>query len=185
MELKKLLETRRSTRSLAPVEVTEDLIHDLAHCAKLAPSCSNNQPWRFVFAYDPGVLKRLFATMAEGNEWTHEASMLVAVFSARDFDHYDEKREYYLYDTGMATAFLLLRAADLGLVAHPIAGFDDDKAKDILGIPREMTLIALINIGKKADQVNPVLSDMMALGEKQRPPRKEFHEFAYINKYKP
>jgi nitroreductase len=93
------------------------------------------------------------------------------------------ERLYYLFDTGMATAFIILRATELGLVAHPIAGFDETSAKDILGIPNAMRLITLVIIGKHAETVNPVLSDPMKLGEKQRPPRKTIEEFIYINKY--
>jgi nitroreductase len=93
-------------------------------------------------------------------------------------------RIYYLFDTGIATALILLRATELGLVAHPIAGFNEDQAKRILDIPDEMRLITLINVGKHSTEVNPVLSDSMKLGEKQRPPRIPLEEFAYKNKYK-
>jgi nitroreductase len=183
MELKELIDIRRSYRSLAPAEITEDLVRDLAHSASMAPSCFNNQPWRFVFAYDPAVLQQLFTAMDKGNEWTFKASLIVAVFSKPDLDCQSGDREYYLFDTGMGSAFLMLRAADLGLVAHPIAGFNPDTVKRILDIPEEMTLVTLINVGKKSDTVNPVLNETMAEIEKNRPPRKPFNEFAFINKY--
>ena len=94
------------------------------------------------------------------------------------------ERLYYLFDTGMATAFLILRATELGLVAHPIAGFNETSAKEILGIPKEMRLITLVIVGKHSEIVNPVLSDPMKLGEKQRPPRKSIDEFIFIDKVK-
>jgi len=78
----------------------------------------------------------------------------------------------------------MLRATELGLVAHPIAGFDESSAKEILRIPNAMRLITLVIIGKHTETVNPVLSDSMKLGEKQRPPRKAIDDFIYINKYK-
>jgi hypothetical protein len=71
----------------------------------------------------------------------------------------------------------------LDLVAHPIAGFDEEKVKKILGIPQEMTLITLVNIGKHSKEVNPNLSDNMKLGEKQRPPRKSLDQFIYLDRY--
>ena len=79
--------------------------------------------------------------------------------------------------------FLILRATELGLVAHPIAGFKEDQAKEILKIPEEMRLITLVIIGKHSKEVNPVLSDAMKLGEKQRPPRKQLQDFIFINNY--
>jgi nitroreductase len=83
----------------------------------------------------------------------------------------------------MATAFLILRAWDLGLVAHPIAGFDPIKVKAILKIPDEMTLIALVIVGKKKEAIDPILTEKQAGQERQRPERIPFEKFAYINRY--
>lgn len=159
MELQKIIDQRRSYRSLGPVEITESLIEELANNAKTAPSCFNKQPWRFVFAYDKDVLKQLFQTMAKGNEWTHQASMIIGVFSEQSLDCQNDELDYFLFDTGMATAILMLKATELGLVVHPIAGFDFPKAKRILNIPDEMTLITLLIVGKKMDTVSPLLSE--------------------------
>jgi nitroreductase len=81
-------------------------------------------------------------------------------------------RDYYLFDTGMATAFLILRATELGLVAHPIAGYDEDRVKDLLGIPKDMTVITLVNIGKHSSTIGSLLTEKQAQIEKARPSRK-------------
>ncbi|MBY9010502.1 MAG: nitroreductase family protein [Candidatus Lokiarchaeota archaeon] len=184
MSVKEIIKERRSYRSLDPVEISKDLIEDLAEMARISPSCGNKQPWRFVFAYDKEVLKKLFTVLSSGNKWVEKASMIIGVFSEPKNDCIIGERLYYLFDTGMATAFILLRATELGLVAHPIAGFDETSAKEILGIPNAMRLITLVIVGKHSDIVNPVLSDSMKLGEKQRPPRKTIDEFIYIDKVK-
>ena len=181
--VKEIIEKRRAYRSLEPVEISIDLIQDLAQMARISPSCANKQPWRFVFVYDKEMLHSLFTTLSEGNKWAEDASMIIAVFSKPEIACMIGERHYYLFDTGLATAFLILRATELGLVAHPIAGFKETAAKEILGIPKEMRLITLILIGKLSETVNPVLSDLMKLGEKQRPPRKPIDEIMYINKY--
>ncbi len=184
MSVKETIEKRRAYRSLEPVEITRDLINDLAEMAKISPSCGNKQPWRFVFVYDKKVLKQLFTALSGSNKWVEKASMVIGVFSKPENDCMIGERFYYLFDTGMATAFIMLRATELGLVAHPIAGFDEKSAKDILGIPDTMRLIALVIVGKHTETINPVLSDSMKLGEKQRPPRKTIEDFIYIDKYK-
>jgi len=184
MSVKETIEKRRAYRSLEPVEITQDLVNDLAEVAKIAPSCGNKQPWRFVFVYDKQVLKQLFTALSGSNNWVEKASMVIGVFSKPENDCMIGERLYYLFDTGMATAFIMLRATELGLVAHPIAGFEETAAKDILGIPNAMRLITLIIIGKHSKEVNPVLSESMKLGEKQRPPRKAIEDFIYIDKYK-
>jgi len=184
MSVKETIEKRRAFRSLDPVGITRDLIKDLAETARITPSCANKQPWRFVFAYDKNVLNELFSVLSVGNKWVKKASMIIGVFSEPENDCIIGERLYYLFDTGMATAFLILRATELGLIAHPIAGFKETPAKEILGIPKNMRLIALIAVGKHSEVINPVLSDSMKLGEKQRPPRKSIDEFIHINKVK-
>jgi nitroreductase len=181
MDVKQAIQTRRAYRSLEPVEITEELIKDLAESARLAPSCNNNQPWRFVFAHDPGVLKKLHGALSRGNRWVQAASMIVAVFSRDDLDCRIKGRNYYLFDTGMATAFLILRATELGLVAHPIAGFNEDAVKEILGIPEDMQVIALVNVGKHSETIGSLLSESQVEREKQRPARLPLEEFAYVN----
>jgi len=182
MNVKETINKRRAYRSLKPVEITEELIQDLADVARITPSCANNQPWRFVFVYEKNALNELFTVLSEGNKWVEKASMIIGVFSEPENDCVIGDRLYYLFDTGMATAFIILRATELGLVAHPIAGFKETAAKEILGIPLKMRLITLVIVGKHSELVNPVLSDSMKLGEKQRPPRKVVDEFIFMNK---
>ena len=183
MDVHAAIETRRAFRSLAPAPVPDELVRDLAHYAHFAPSCSNNQPWRFVFVTDPAVLEAMRPVFNAGNEWCHAASMVVAVFSRKEDDCLIRDREYHQFDTGLATAFLILRATELGLVAHPIAGFSPKKARELLGIPEAYQVITLILVGRHADSLSPVLSEQQAAWEKARPERFPFDKFAFLNRY--
>ncbi|MEO0114835.1 MAG: nitroreductase family protein [candidate division WOR-3 bacterium] len=183
MDVKTAIIQRRAYRSLEPVPIKEELVKDLAECAQLTCSCFNNQPWRFVFVYDPAMLKQLHSALSKGNEWCQFASMIIAVLSKKELDCQIKGRDYYLFDTGMATAFIILRATELGLVAHPIAGYDENKVKEILSIPDAMTVITLIIVGKHSDKINPVLSEKQVEAEKSRPERLPIEKFAFINQY--
>ena len=183
MNVKEAIKERRAYRSLEFVEVKDDLIKEFADLAQITPSCANRQPWRFIFVREKEQLDRLFTTLSKGNKWVEKASMIIAVFSKPDNDCIIGERQYYLFDTGLATAFIILRATELGLIAHPIAGFNEGKAKKVLEIPDEMRLITLVIIGKHSKEINPVLSDSMKLGEKQRPPRKKLEDFIFLNSY--
>ena len=185
MDVKEAIHTRRAYRSLEPVEITEELVRDMAESARLTCSCFNNQPWRFVFVYDPDVLKQLHTAMSKGNEWVQAASMIIAVFSKKDLDCVIKGREYYLFDTGLATAFIILRATELGLVAHPIAGFKEDEVKEILDIPDEMQVITLVIVGKQAESIGSLLTEKQAGWERERPERLPLEEFAYVNRFAP
>jgi len=185
MDLQDVVRKRRAYRSLSPVVITEELVRDLAGYAQLSPSCYNNQPWRFVFVYDPEVLEGLYDTLPRGNQWGRAASLIIAVFSTSTLDCVIREREYFLFDTGMATAFLMLRATEMGLVAHPIAGYDEEKAKELLGIPGDMRLITLLMVGKHSRDLSTELSEKQRESEGTRPERLPFGRFAYMNRYQP
>lgn len=185
MEVKDAIAQRRAYRSLAPADITDDLVEDLARHAQLAPSCNNNQPWRFVFVRDPASLAALHPALnSPGNDWAKAASMVVAVFSKKEDDCLIKDREYFLFDTGMAAAFLILRATELGLVAHPVAGFSPKKTREVLGIPEEYRVITLVNVGRKAAGISPVLNHKQVEQESTRTARKPLGEFAFLDRYR-
>ena len=183
MNVKEAIKNRRAFRSLEIVEITYELIKNFAEMAQIAPSCANKQPWKYIFIHEKEQLVRLFTTLSSGNKWVEKASMIIAVFSKPEDDCMIGERNYYSFDIGLATAFIILRATELDLIAHPIAGFKEEEAKKILKIPEEYRLITLVVIGKHSKTINPVLSESMKLGEKRRPPRKNLEEFIYFNSY--
>jgi nitroreductase len=183
MDVTTAIAVRRAYRSLAPVPITDALIEDLARHAQLAPSCSNNQPWRFVFVDDPAKLVEMRAVFTSTNAWAHAASMIVAVFSRKEDDCVIRDREYHLFGCGLAVGFLVLRATELGLVAHPIAGFSPKKTRGILGVPDAYQIISLILVGSKAETLNPVMTPKQIEEESVRPARFPLEAFAYRNRY--
>lgn len=186
MDVRTAIHLRRAYRSLEPVDIGRELIRDLAECASLAPSCFNKQPWRFVFVADRDRLLAMRRAINQGNEWTNDASLIVAVCTKRDLDCVmKDGREYALFDCGMASAGLILRATELGLVAHPIAGYDPDRVRELLAIPGDLTVVTLINIGRRAAAVRSGLPDWAVAAESARPERLPFERFAFIDRYQP
>jgi nitroreductase len=123
--------------------------------------------------------------LTAGNAWARAASIIIAVFSRKEDDCIIKDREYHQFGCGLASAFLILRATELGLVAHPIAGYSPKKTKEILGVPEEYQVIALIIVGKKAAALNPVLSPKQMEDEAKRPARLPFGKFVHVNRYQP
>lgn len=183
MDVHAAIEARRAFRSLDPVPITDALIADLARHAGLAPSCYNNQPWRFVFVDDPGTLEALRTVYSETNRWCWAASLAVVVFSRKDDDCVIRDREYHLFDTGMATAFLILRATELGLVAHPIAGFSPKRTREVLGIPEEFQVITIVLVGRRSESLSPALTEKQREAEARRPERLPLSSFVHRNRY--
>ncbi len=170
-----LIEARRAKRALSTDPVSAEEVELLIRAAHLAPSCFNNQPWRFIVIDDPQTLAAVKETMPTGNYWTAPAPVIIAVASQRDLDcTLSDNRDYFLFGCGMAVGNLMIQATQMDLVAHPIAGYNPVGVKEILGIPEEYTLITLVIVGRSGD-VSP-LSDQhreIELGPRDRKPLSE------------
>ena len=183
MNVTDAIHSRRAYRSLEPVEITKETVDDLASHAQLMASCFNNQPTRYVFVYERSKLEEMFTALSRGNVWAHQSSMIIAAFTKEEDDCVIRKRIYHQFDLGMATATMILRATELGLVAHPIAGFKPKKVREILGIPEEYQVLTLIIVGRKMQEIHPSLSEDQAKTELKRPERKPLNEWAFHNKF--
>ena len=179
-----LIRSRKALRALQPVDISPEEVTKIAELVSLSPSCMNNQPWRYIFVQDPAILQSMFTALTRGNAWAKNASMIVAVHSETSLDCQIPNRDpYFLFDTGMATAYLILLLTEMGLVAHPIAGFDLDKAKEILHIPQDKSLITLIIVGKHTSEFPEEMSEKQQENEGKRPKRKSVEEFISFNQY--
>lgn len=99
-------------------------------------------------------MEELYSSLLKNNSWFTNASIVIAVFSRSDLDCQNKDgRKYFLFDTGIAVGLLILRATEMGLVVHPIAGFNQDIAKKALNIPDNFTVITLIAVGKHASDI--------------------------------
>lgn len=166
-----LIQARRAWRALSPEPVPREALERLVEAAHLAPSCFNNQPWRFVVAQGE-ALEKVKAALPGGNYWAKPAPAILALASHRDLDcKLSDNRDYFLFGCGMATGFLMVQATQMGLVAHPIAGYDPVAVKEALGIPPDYVLITLIVVGRRGDPAT--LSDKhraLELGPRDRKP---------------
>ena len=184
MDVRTAIEKRRAFRALERFDATDDIIAELAGAARLAASCFNNQPWRFVFVTGPDILERMHEALSRGNEWARKASMIIAAFGKKDDDCLIKEREYYLFDIGMAVSAMVLRATEMGLVAHPIAGYSPSRAKEILGIPEDRMLITLVIVGKKSENIEG-LTDAQKIAEAERPARRDPAAIYSVDRYDP
>jgi len=161
-EILEPIERRRARRALSDEPIDREIVEEILAAAHLAPSCANNQPWRFVVVDDPGTLSSVKEGLSKGNYWAGPSPLIIAVASRADLDcRIPDGREYYAFGCGMAAMNLMVQATERGLIAHPIAGFRQAPVKEALGIPEPYQLITLIILGKPID-------DTSILSEKHR-----------------
>ena len=61
------IEIRRAKRALSEEKIPEEVIKRIMTAATYAPSCFNNQPWRFLVVTDDDKLEDMHAALAGGN----------------------------------------------------------------------------------------------------------------------
>jgi nitroreductase len=173
---------RWSPRAMSGEGISRDEIMSLFEAARWAPSSFNNQPWRFIYAMrDTENWGLFFGLMSEGNQaWAKNASVLVTVVSKKTFENGKSSRTHS-YDTGAAWENLALQGTLKGLVVHGMQGFDYDRARQVLNIPTEYEVEAMIAVGKPGKKEN--LPEKLQEGEFPST-RKIVSEIAFEGKFK-
>lgn len=145
-----LVQQRWSPRAFADREVETSKLLSVLEAARWAPSCFNEQPWRFIVAtrHEPAEFERLLACLIEFNQgWAKAAQVLILSVASLKFERNGKDNRHGIHDVGLATENLILQATALGLVAHAMAGFDADKARETYSIPESYEPVAAIALG--------------------------------------
>ncbi len=144
---------RWSPRALGR-DMTEEDLMALFEAARWAPSSYNNQSWRFLYATHRDEEWSTFKDLMNdfNTEWAEKGFALVVIASKTTFDHNGEESVTHSFDTGAAWENLALEASRRDLVAHGMQGFDYEKTAEVLDIPEEFEVEAMIAIGSKGDE---------------------------------
>jgi nitroreductase len=154
--------------SVSPAQVTA-----LLEAARWAATWGGRQPVRFVIGFRADeTFASLAATLRRGNAYAHAASALILVCADQGPD--ERTALYAAVDAGAAIANLTVEAVSRGLIAHPMAGFDVDAAREAFAIPDEVRPLAVVAVGVLGDyaEADPMLverdsrpRERMPLGE--------------------
>lgn len=188
----KLFLDRWSPRAMSGEEITDEELMTLFEAARWAPSSSNEQPWRFVYAKrDTPHWNRLFGLLVEFNQmWCKNAAVLVCLIAKKSFKcKKDEKEEdceekpnrNHMSDSGAAWENLALQASLKGLVCHGMAGYDVEKAREELKVPDDYEVVHMFAIGKPGDI--SVLHERMQKSEKPNTDRNPVKDFIFEGEF--
>ena len=153
-QVHELIRERWSPRAFSDEAVEEPRLRSLLEAARWAASCFNEQPWRFIVARKQNAteFERLLSCLNEKNQrWAKGAAVLVLSAASKVFAHDGRPNRHALHDAGQAAAQLTLQATALGLVVHQMAGFSQDRARQLYGIPDDVEPVAAMAIGYPGD----------------------------------
>ncbi|MGQ9719674.1 MAG: nitroreductase family protein [Nitrososphaerales archaeon] len=147
MDALEAIKSRRSIRKYRGDPIPEGLIFEILEAGRWAPSASNSQPWHFILLRDDRV-KRDIAEATTYGKFLAEAPIGIAVVID------PEASTHPVEDGAIATQNMLLAAHALGLGGCWIGSYGsvyEERAKEILNIPKEKRLISIISIGFPAE----------------------------------
>jgi nitroreductase len=174
-----LIAKRRSGRAFSSKPLDGATIGSLLEAARWAASSWNEQPWSFIVTEKEkrSDHERLVGCLVEFNvEWAQHAPVLMLSVARLNFASGQPNR-HALHDVGQAAANLALQATAMGLVAHQMAGFDVQKARDEFAIPGDHEPAAVIAVGYPGDPAG--LSDKLRKRELAPPQRKPLRDVVF------
>ncbi len=143
---------RRSVRRYEETGVSDAEIKQVLDAARYAPSWANLQGWNILVVKDAGVRGRVSEAI-EGNPGAKAvavAPVLIAVCMNPDASGSFPGRDYFMVDAGILMDHVMLEAADMGLGTVFIGHFDEDKVREVLGIPEPWRVVGLTPLGVPA-----------------------------------
>jgi nitroreductase len=156
-----LVRKRRSIRRFLPRPVGREKLLTCLEAARLAPSASNSQPWRFLVIDDPGLKDRLcreaFSGIYAMSRFTAQAPVVLVVLARLDsllhrLGHRLQRTPFYLIDIGISVEHFVLQAEELGLSTCWVGWFNARKTRRVLRVPRKYKIVALLPVGYAASR---------------------------------
>jgi nitroreductase len=161
----------RTVRDFTADPVPEDALRDVLEVGRWTGTANNRQPAEVVVVRDAAARQKL--TEYGANSAARAAAALVIVMAGDP-----ERVELETFDEGRLAERLSLAAAAHGLGAGVtwLKGDGPERAKELLGIPREKRVRTVVAVGNR---------DEAAIRAKPRvaQPRREVGEFARWERY--
>lgn len=146
MDVLSALESRRSIRRYSEKPVEEEKINKVLEAARLSPSASNMQNWKFIVVRDSGKRQKLMEA-AYSQAFVGQAPVIL-VACGTDPDSIMKCGQYrYSVDLSIATSYMILEAHELGLGTCWLGRFDENTVKEILGIPDRVRVVSMTPLG--------------------------------------
>ncbi len=154
METWDAITSRRNVRDYTDQPVTAADLERILEAGRRSPSSRNWQPWDFIVVTDRDQLARL-ATVWRGAAHVAGSAATIALVAPADPATWDTAQ----YDLGQATMCMMLAAADLGIGSGHASVVDQDRAREIFGLPEDRRCAYLMALGYPADRpLRPVRS---------------------------
>ena len=150
MDFHELIRVRRSVRGYKPEEPAEDQIARVLSAAVIAPTAANLQPWTFIVVTCPETRAKFKTVYSRDWFWQAPVLVVACVDPGKAWHRADGYCSAEV-DVAIAMDHLVLAATAEGLGTCWVCAFDENKTKELLGIPQEVRVIAMTPVGFPAE----------------------------------
>jgi len=159
MTAKECITGRRSIRKFTSEPVSHDLLNSIIETASYAPSWKNTQITRYVAVEDPELKSRIAAEACSAHpnnaNIINSAPILMVITMIKNRSGYERDGSFtttkgdrwQMFDAGIATEAFCLAAYEQGLGTVIMGIFDEAVIGDLLAIPEDREVAALVAIG--------------------------------------
>lgn len=154
-----LLRKRRSIRKFTQEKIAPEQIETIVEAALRAPSSRGINPWEFILVDDPAIMLLLSGAKKHGAEFLKNAPLGIVICAD------STKSDVCIEDCSIAAIVIQLTALSLGLGScwaqmrkrQHKSGIDAEAfVRELLGLPEQIMVEAIIGIGHPAEKKPPV-----------------------------
>lgn len=166
-----MLTSRRNVRTYTDETLPREQLQPILEAGRRAPSAKNWQPWDFVVVTEPDMLQELSKVWQGAGHVAGSAATIVVVGRTESDP---DRRDRMHFDLGQATMAMMVAAADLGIGSGHADVSDQDRARELLGVPGDRFCALMIALGRPADRpLRPI----------NRPDRRPFDDVVHFGRW--
>jgi nitroreductase len=161
MDVFEAIQNRRSIRAYESTAVPKEKLNKILEAARQAPSASNIQPWYFIVVTDSEKRRKL----AEGGRYAKFlVDTPVVIVGCGD---QEASPKWYTVDVTIALEHMVLAATSEGLGTCWVGSFTENEIKELLKIPKNFRIVALLALGYPRKKLDIQLKNESAIGRRK------------------
>jgi len=149
MDVREVIQARRSIRKYKDKPIPPDTIETILEMARLAPSASNRQPWEFIVVQDRSNRKKIAECCKYGSFLSECSAIIVGCGDTQ------VTSKWFALDTFISMEHIALAAVEEGLGTCWIGAFDEPEIRELLEIPENLKIVALMALGVPNESPEP------------------------------
>ncbi len=138
--------SRRSIRAYAKKRIPTPVLNNILEAGRQAPSAGNRQPWHFIAVTDEEIKQTL--SWGRVNWFIRDAPLTIVGCANTDTGNWS------IVDTTIALQNMVIAAWAMGVGSCWLGAFKEGDVKQLLNIPDNWKVVALVTFGYPAEGEN-------------------------------